>query len=207
MTKQMTVKEVAESEDIETLKFMNDEVKKFIDMLEDRADETYRESIYYTLLHFCDEIIDNAIYVYKNEKMPPSIMQLILKISVNTFKPFPNNFELNPVFNTDISFENKNNNNHFVYIGKRLNSKTEYKIGITCDITGRTKSLKTACPDFQIIATLNTHDNQTSCRIEQGLHGSFKDQNIGGEWFNLSEEDLQWIINQFQFQRQIAKIN
>lgn len=96
-------------------------------------------------------------------------------------------------------------NDHFVYIGRKNNTE-EYKIGITSDIENRIKSLKTGCPDFNIIASLNTKNKPISFRIERGLHASFAEQCIGGEWFSLSEDDVKWIIEQFRFSRHLTEV-
>jgi len=76
----------------------------------------------------------------------------------------------------------------FVYF---LESDFGYKIGCTNDINRRFKELKTLMP-FQ----LKLHsfiEFKKYEELERILHKSFEDKRINGEWFNLRDEDFEYI--------------
>jgi hypothetical protein len=62
-----------------------------------------------------------------------------------------------------------------VYFAK---SGDRVKIGITKDVVGRVRKLKTAAPDLEIIHTLTGGEE-----VERFLHRAFSEWRVGGEWF------------------------
>lgn len=65
------------------------------------------------------------------------------------------------------------------------------KIGIAGDVHKRLNSLNTASPvELSIIFYFKPKD---AAITENYLHGVFMDRRVKGEWFNLSNEDIDWI--------------
>lgn len=75
-------------------------------------------------------------------------------------------------------------------ISANVNGETIYKIGYTKrDVEVRINELKTGNPyDFNIIDVYKATKYGVS--IENSLHKKFKDYKINGEWFDLSNEDI-----------------
>jgi len=72
-------------------------------------------------------------------------------------------------------------------------SHTGYiKIGKAMNPNKREKSLKCGNPTIKLIAVCNQN-------IETKLHQRFKDKRVSGEWFNLSNNDILDLINEFNF--------
>ena len=72
----------------------------------------------------------------------------------------------------------------YTYIIKGANG--QYKIGRSCDIYKRYKSLLTANPDIKIEFIINKD-------VEYSLHNEYSHKRISGEWFMLSKNDLKSI--------------
>ncbi|GHU49471.1 hypothetical protein FACS1894200_08140 [Spirochaetia bacterium] len=89
----------------------------------------------------------------------------------------------------------------FVYIAKQLNESGIYKIGVSKDITQREKTFKCGNLFVQIVATLETPNPYN---IENNLHKYYSHSQIGGEWFYLSEDDIQFLVDVFGFKFQIG---
>ena len=95
----------------------------------------------------------------------------------------------------DIFIESKNNLNHikqktgYIYI---LESQGYYKIGKTINIKSRISKYTTENPnEINIIHTFKA-DNYT--KEEERLHKKFKKKNHRGEWFDLDEKDINYIL-------------
>jgi hypothetical protein len=66
-----------------------------------------------------------------------------------------------------------------------------YKIGLTCSgIHSRISQLKTANPDIEIHSHFKTDDVFST---ESWLHYVYSDKRVSGEWFDLTESDLERI--------------
>jgi hypothetical protein len=66
------------------------------------------------------------------------------------------------------------------------------KIGIANDYRNRLGSLQTACPqELYLVAVIQSTENK---RIEKELHKKYAAQNIRGEWFALSDDDIKNIV-------------
>jgi hypothetical protein len=70
-----------------------------------------------------------------------------------------------------------------------------YKIGISNKPYYREKTLQSEKPTIELIATKAFPSRKIAESIEKALHNTFSDKNIRGEWFNLSEEDVDDIIS------------
>lgn len=83
----------------------------------------------------------------------------------------------------------------FVYIIKDSVSNF-YKIGKTLNLKQRLNQLKTGNPNISIIASKKTKKYSI---LEFHLHKKYKHKRIVCEWFNLDENDLEEIINSYNF--------
>ena len=83
----------------------------------------------------------------------------------------------------------------FVYIAE---SKGIYKIGTTKDLVQRLKQFTTGNSQIEIIASLKTSFENAN-RIEKKLHNVYKHNNIKTEWFNLSADEVEYIIKTLRF--------
>ncbi len=86
----------------------------------------------------------------------------------------------------------KNNKDRFVYI---LSGGDLVKIGITDNVKKRVAALNLSSPvPISLIYSWFVKD---AADIERRLHVHFHSKRIRGEWFDLSEDDIQWIISNF----------
>lgn len=77
----------------------------------------------------------------------------------------------------------------FVYLIKLGNY---YKIGITRNTKNRFNAFKFMPFKFEVIKTAKVKDYEN---VEVLLHQMFKDYQIKGEWFNLTDENVNYIID------------
>jgi hypothetical protein len=80
----------------------------------------------------------------------------------------------------------------FVYVASQTNEKGVYKIGVTESITDREKRLSTGNAFIRFIATIKS---ENAYALENSLHKYFSGKRIKGEWFRLSADDLEFLIN------------
>ena len=67
------------------------------------------------------------------------------------------------------------------------------KIGRSLDVQKRIKALQTSNPfPLTLILTISTND---SSQVESNLHQIFHHKRINGEWFNLSNQDINFVSN------------
>lgn len=84
----------------------------------------------------------------------------------------------------------------FVYLFRAENGLV--KIGKTVNIQQRFKSIHTMSPiDIEVFAFLET---EMADELEYELHIEFDVDRVKGEWFNLSDEDLQYIVEKYGFE-------
>lgn len=77
----------------------------------------------------------------------------------------------------------------YVYLAK--SDTGHYKIGRSKNPWGRIKHFDTIMPVKVEIIHLIWCDNMIDC--EKRLHAIFRGNRGNGEWFNLSDEDVDWI--------------
>lgn len=69
------------------------------------------------------------------------------------------------------------------------------KIGIADDVKKRVKTLNLASPvQLEVIASFFVPNAMT---VEGELHTRFKDKRVRGEWFDLSQSDIDFILSLF----------
>jgi hypothetical protein len=80
-------------------------------------------------------------------------------------------------------------------ISSELNNNTLYKIGITKNNANkRLKQLKTGNP--ATLTVIHTFNTKFAYKIEKHFHITKQSSNVGGEWFNLTEDDINNFIPQ-----------
>ena len=74
-------------------------------------------------------------------------------------------------------------------IASELNNQTVYKIGITKrNINKRLNELQTGYP--ATLSVIHTFESNYAPKIEKHFHISKASANVGGEWFQLSQQDI-----------------
>jgi hypothetical protein len=81
---------------------------------------------------------------------------------------------------------------NYVYIGCSKNGLC--KVGITTDYKKRLKQLKTGNPFFKYLAVF-TSERAALTEIE--IHTKFSNKRVQGEWFDLSQQDIKWIMDEY----------
>jgi hypothetical protein len=84
----------------------------------------------------------------------------------------------------------------FIYIIKDISKENIYKIGKTKYLQERLNALSTGNPNLEIIATKQTSKFHI---LERKIHKYYKANRIKGEWFKLSDIELQYIIKRLNF--------
>ena len=77
----------------------------------------------------------------------------------------------------------------FTYIGTDLSGC--YKIGRSCNVDKREKSLKVGNHSYSTIIIIKGD-------FEKELHNKFSVKQVSGEWFHLSEKDLEYIASNYE---------
>ena len=79
-----------------------------------------------------------------------------------------------------------------VYIIKSLNGL--HKIGFSNDVIRRMLEIEKNRGDdkLELVHTIRTKNTRLT---ESLLHAKFRDKRIEGEWFDLSADDIEWIID------------
>lgn len=80
-----------------------------------------------------------------------------------------------------------------------LKSAGYYKVGVTLDssIQRRIAQLQIGNP-FVIELVAKTGTIHNAYDVEKSLHSKFKDNRVRGEWFSLSDEELEVVLNTLQ---------
>jgi hypothetical protein len=76
----------------------------------------------------------------------------------------------------------------YVYV---IQAGPYYKIGVSRKVSRRIRQLSTLPPfDLELVCTIKTDD---MFALERTLHEKFSSKRINGEWFSLSDSDVQFI--------------
>lgn len=75
----------------------------------------------------------------------------------------------------------------------RCRSTGFVKIGVTCRLENRIKSIQTMCPTTLDLFRVFTVFESVSIRSEKFLHAKFSEYRKHGEWFDLPEHELEWL--------------
>lgn len=80
----------------------------------------------------------------------------------------------------------------YVYIIKK-NDENIVKIGMSKNYSERTKQISTKLPfEVETVKVFKTKDMYS---LEKKLHDFYKEKRLNGEWFELNNEDLEYIKN------------
>ena len=149
---------------------------------------------YYEIFNY-NKKLKELIKEASKKPLPKEIYQDILYCT----KPFLIEFErLLPILKQREENYNKKqekkekykNEEGFIYL---IKSNNMYKIGKTKNIKTRIQSIKTSTPFLLEIVHTQKYINYH--KIEKHLHTEFKDKRVSGEWFNLTENDIEYIKN------------
>jgi len=165
--------------------------------------KTEKELIIFQAWGYINEKIENLkknnsfdilLQRYSSEEIENALLTLqsILNISNN------NKYEDIDIQSQE-NFKTKDNNN-FVYIAKQTNENNIYKIGISKNINSRLKTFKTGNIFVEIIASRKTNFSR---EIESHLHKKLKKYKINGEWFYLEEKQIEFIIQNYLFNKHL----
>lgn len=83
-----------------------------------------------------------------------------------------------------------NKSSCYVYLMKDL-SNGSYKIGISNSPKYREKTLQSQKPEIELIHAKQFHKRKIAEIFEKVLHEIFRNKRIRGEWFELSNEDIE----------------
>lgn len=79
-----------------------------------------------------------------------------------------------------------------------------YKIGKGKNPTQREKTLLHDSPTISLFKTVKT---ESMSKLETELHNIFDDKRYRGEWFKLTKEDINWLVETYGFCDYTEKIN
>ncbi len=132
------------------------------------------------------------------------IQKLLYYLSINIETSLTDGLKLLPLFIKDImaippkyriislfsiiSYIDKKERTYNTYIG--TDSSGMYKIGRTSNLIDREKSIRTGNHSYRTIILIKGD-------FENELHKLFSEKNIRGEWFTLSDIDLNYIISNY----------
>jgi predicted GIY-YIG superfamily endonuclease len=68
-----------------------------------------------------------------------------------------------------------------------------YKIGKANDVYKRLRTFQTGTPDIQLVTYKTYASEKQAFQMESMLHSQYQDNNYKKEWFNLNEEDVEFI--------------
>ena len=83
--------------------------------------------------------------------------------------------------------------NRFIYIIKAYDDNLYYKIGITNKIEKRLKALKTG--NNNEIEAIFLFQSDYASKIESKIHLLYKTKRVKGEWFLLSNDEVEKVKN------------
>lgn len=77
----------------------------------------------------------------------------------------------------------------FIYLIENvIGDEVNHKIGFTTDLDRRLKELQTGNPGQ--MDYINHYETKWDQKLEFGIHRTYKTNNIRGEWFKLSDNDI-----------------
>lgn len=80
----------------------------------------------------------------------------------------------------------------YVYVAGLSRADRYFKIGYSKDPASRVDRLSTGTPyDTELVLAAGPYERPR--QVESRLHERFRDRHFNGEWFELTDEDLDWI--------------
>ena len=99
--------------------------------------------------------------------------------------------------NTIEKYNSEVNDSGYCYIAKNDWNPMFYKIGFAEDPEARINGMKTAAPAISLYKVIKT---DTMRKTEKKLHNHFSKERVGGEWFRLTAEQLEWLVKEYGFE-------
>jgi len=99
------------------------------------------------------------------------------------------NATLTPIIQAEVGIKVKEVKPMHVYLMHHGLSNV-WKIGRSVDPSARERTLQHADPQITMLWSVEEEGG-----LESWLHDKFKDKRLRGEWFELLEEDVEWIQN------------
>lgn len=69
-----------------------------------------------------------------------------------------------------------------------------HKIGISNKFVIREKTLQSEKPTIEMLCNKRFPNRKIANSFEQALHQTYKDKRVRGEWFDLSDKDIQELM-------------
>ena len=88
----------------------------------------------------------------------------------------------------------------FVYLARCDSTPGIYKIGKSKGLAARESCLKCGNIYLKIVASVQLTSEREAYKLETYLHKLFVDKRVEREWFEISEEDIQLLVDLFGFQ-------
>jgi Meiotically up-regulated gene 113 len=88
--------------------------------------------------------------------------------------------------------ENNMDNKGYIYIG--YDQKGLFKIGMTENVQKRQKQIQNMNPNFYMFLAYKVDSPAVA---EVTIHERFKEKRVVGEWFELTAEDILWIVDKY----------
>jgi len=129
----------------------------------------------------------NQVIRKLNEWFTPEYVDLF-KVSIVMSNPFSNNLNSFMVLVSFLQTQKYEKERQFIKTYVMSNGSGLYKIGKSIDPLKREKMLSTGNPNIRLVLSMEMD-------IERELHIKFADKKVSGEWFELSEDDLNYIRN------------
>lgn len=102
----------------------------------------------------------------------------------------------------DLRYPKKRDRSETLYVIRDTHGSC--KIGITNDLERRLMVLRTANPyNPQVVFSLT---GENVLMVERKLHGIFKTKHIDGEWFKLSDEDIEFVKSEYDVKQKATGI-
>lgn len=131
------------------------------------------------------------IFLKDESAYPKRDLQFVIKETFSNYKKAVSTVDnYNPIFKSAGDIKS-NNSNEICFVYLMLDSVNNYhKIGISNNPEYREKTLQSEKPTIELISHKHYPTRKIAESIEKALHESYKDKRIRGEWFILSEEDI-----------------
>lgn len=137
-------------------------------------------------------LIKNNLLTCKRKGLPAKIYYSFTNENIENLDKLLNDSNDNsPIYKNSLMRQN-------TYVIKDLDREGVYKIGKSRNPKSRIKQLMYEFPNLELIMVCDSD-------IESDLHNCFKNSNVKGEWFNLSNIDLDMLVNNYNFKHVINK--
>jgi hypothetical protein len=132
-------------------------------------------------------IIDSPLTQFSINKLLSDYCEII-QAELTNYKPLQNKLS-----------ENLESNSYVCYVYLMIDLTNNYhKIGISNNPRVREKTLQSEKPVIELLASKRFPNRKIANSFEQALHQAYSDKRIRGEWFDLTEKEIEDIKEAFQ---------